>query len=310
MAAAAVLSGLALAGCGRGPSGSMIRIDGSSTVYPVTEAVVEEFRGVAPEVQVTAAASGTTAGFAQFAAQEIDVWGASRPIRQEEIKQLEKAGIDFAEFTVAYDGLAVLVNPENDWADTLTIEQLRQIWSPKDRAETWSDLNPEWPNELIHLYGPGTASGTFEFFTEEVMGEKGASTSDFTASENDNVLVTGVAEDKYGLAYFGLAYYLENADRLKLVGIDAGEGPVTPSVETVSGGTYPLSRPLFIYVRQESLDNPSGADFVKFYLENAANLAKEVGYVPVPDEVQSENWERYKAAVSEGAPAAGADEAA
>jgi phosphate transport system substrate-binding protein len=300
---------LAVAGCNR-QSGSKIRIDGSSTVYPITEAVVEEYRSVAPEVRVTAAYSGTTAGFSQFAAGEIDMWGASRPIQPEEEEQLEQAGIGFIELAVAYDGLAVVVNPQNDWVESLTMEQLRNIWKPDGRAESWSDLNPQWPDEPIKLYGPGTASGTFEYFTEEVVGKKGASTNDYTPNENDNVLVTGVAEDKYALAYFGLAYYLENADRLKLVGIDGGEGPVKPSVETVSGGTYPLSRPLFLYVRTRSLSDPAGAAFTKFYLENAAELAKEVGYVPVPEEADERNWERFRGAAPDGKPAEAPSEAA
>ena len=263
-----------------------IHIDGSSTVYPITEAVAEEFRTEQPDVKVTIGVSGTGGGFQKFGRGETEISDASRPIKQKEIDLCTENNISYMYLSVAYDGLAVLVNPENDWVDHFTIEELNKIWAPEAQGviTKWNQIRPEWPDEEIHLYGPGIASGTYDYFTEAIVGESGSSRGDFTASEDDNVLVQGIAGDKFGLGFFGLAYYEENQDKLKLVAIDGGNGPVKPSIETVSNGTYtPLSRPLFIYVNSAGAKKTEVKDFVSFYLENAAALSKDVGYVPLPE---------------------------
>ncbi|QDV75767.1 PstS family phosphate ABC transporter substrate-binding protein [Botrimarina mediterranea] len=295
---AAVLVSLPiLAGCGRQES---IKIDGSSTVYPISEAVAEEFREERPGVRVTVGLSGTGGGFKKFTAGEIDICDASRGIKPEEVEALAAAKVPYTELSVAFDGIAIVVNPENDWCDTLTVEQLASIWRPLDDSPVmkWNELNPEWPDEEIKLYGPGTDSGTFEYFTEVIVGEAKSCRSDFAASEDDNVLVTGVAEDKYSLGYFGFAYYAENEDKLKLIGVAQGEAePVRPSLETIRSNEYaPLSRPLYLYVRNDLLTKPEGLEFVEFYLDQAGKMAEEVGYVPVSDEVAAENQKRFEAA--------------
>ncbi|MBN2484753.1 MAG: PstS family phosphate ABC transporter substrate-binding protein [Bacteroidales bacterium] len=263
-----------------------IRIDGSSTVYPVTEAVAEEFRADYPDVDVTIGVSGTGGGFKKFGRGETDLSNASRPIKQSEIDLCNENNITYVELMVAYDGLAVIVNPSNDWVDHFTVEELKKIWEPaaQDKIMKWNQIRPEWPNEEIHLFGPGVASGTYDYFTEAIVGQAGSSRGDFTASEDDNVLVQGVAGDKFGLGFFGLAYYEENMGKLKLVGVDGGNGPVLPSIESVSNATYtPLSRPLFIYVNSTAAHRTEVQSFVKFYIDNAPQLSKEVGYVPMPD---------------------------
>lgn len=270
-----------------------ITIDGSSTVFPVTEAIAEEYRTVEPDVDITIGVSGTGGGFQKFGRGEIDIANASRPIKEDEKAAAESNNIDFVELEVAYDGLAVVVNPENDWVQCMTIEQLRKIWEPAAQGTItrWNQINPEWPDEEIHLFGPGVASGTFDYFTEAVVGTSGSSRGDYTASEDDNILVQGVANDKFGLGFFGLAYYEENKDKLKIVAVDGGEGCVEPTMETVSNGTYaPLSRPLLIYVNSSSLENPAVIDFVNFYLEEAGDLVGDVGYVPLTEE----EYEREK----------------
>lgn len=271
-----------LAGCMDTPVS--IVIDGSSTVYPMTEAVAEEYREEAPEVRVIAGVSGTGGGMKKFIAGTIDVCGASRPIRDAEKKACSEAGVQFVQLEVAFDGLAVVLNPANDWCDHLTVDQLKELWRPNSAVNNWSDLNPDWPHEAITLYGPGTDSGTFDSFTESIVGEVGASRADYTASEDDNVLVTGVQEDPYALGYFGFAYYRENQDRLKLLAVDDGQGGITPSEATVRNGTYtPLSRPLYLYVRTDSLLREEVQDFIRFYLDRSAELAREVGYVPISE---------------------------
>lgn len=308
----ALLSVLALAACVVGCPASTqretIRIDGSSTVYPVSEAVAEEFRKSHPDVNVTVGLSGTGGGMEKFTAGEIEIADASRGISDGERQKAEAAGIEFLELPVAYDGIAVVVHPENDWCDNLTVDQLKLIWQPDNPAQTWSDLDPDdGPDEEISLYGPGTDSGTFDYFTEEIVGDVGASRGDYAPSEDDNVIVTGVAGDRHALGYFGFAYFAENKGRLKVLGIDNGDGPVTPSLETIMSGEYaPLSRPLFIYVRKDALVNPEVAEFVRFYVENADQLAKEVGYVPVPDDVRGERKRKLEEALAsvQTAPAA------
>ena len=279
-----------------------IDIDGSSTVFPVTAAVAEEYRSVAPELDVLIGVSGTGGGFQKFTAGEIDIANASRPIKEDERKAAEANGIDFVELEVAYDGLAVVVNPENDWVECLTIAELKKLWEPAAQGKIthWNQLNPEWPNEEIHLFGPGVASGTFDYFTEAVVGKSGSSRGDYTASEDDNVLVQGVAGDKYGLGFFGLAYYEENKDKLKLVSVDGGEGCVEATRQTISDGTYaPLSRPLYIYVNTSSLQNPEVVNFVEFYLQEAASLMKDVGYVALTPEEYQRELEKFRSFVKE-----------
>ncbi|GIV34056.1 MAG: protein sphX [Chitinophagales bacterium] len=274
-----------------------IKIDGSSTVYPLTEAVAEEFRQAHPRVKVTIGVSGTGGGFKKFIRGETDISNASRPIKDIEARQAEENNIHYLELKVAYDGLAVIANPQNDWVDYITVEELRRLWEPEAQGKItrWNQIRPEWPDEEIHLYGPGVASGTFDYFTEAIIGEAGKSRGDFTASEDDNVLVQGVAGDKYGLAFFGLAYYEENMDKLKLVPVDNGQGPVKPSMETVRAGTYaPLSRPLLIYVNNTGLRRPEVQAFLNFYLDKANELVKEVGYIPLPEEEYQQEREKLQ----------------
>lgn len=274
-----------------------IKIDGSSTVYPITEAMAEEFRREYPDVRITVGVSGTGGGFKKFCRGEIEIADASRPIKEKEISQCNESNIDHQQLSVAYDGMAVLVHPENDWVDHITVEELKKIWQPSAQGEItkWNQIRPEWPNEEIHLFGPGVASGTYDYFTEAIVGESGSSRGDFTASEDDNVLVQGISTDKYSLGFFGYAYYEENQDKLKLVPVDNGNGPVLPSVETVKDGSYaPLSRPIYIYVAKSAAERPEVSTFVNFYLESAPTLVKDVGYIALPDEEYKSQLEKFK----------------
>lgn len=262
-----------------------IQIDGSSTVYPLTEAVVEEYQAKNKNVRITVGISGTGGGMKKFTNKEIEIAGASRPIKHVEIEHAKANQVEYVELEVAFDGLSVVVNPENDFVTDLLVSELKEIWKAGSKVKTWKDVRPTWPNEKIVLYGPGTDSGTFDYFVESVLGEEGAIRPDFTASENDHVLVQGVAGDKYSLGYFGYAYYLENKSTLKLVGIDNGEGAVLPSPETVKNGQYkPLSRPIYIYANKASLEKPLIKDFLHFFLNNAAELAPAVGYISLDEE--------------------------
>ena len=262
-----------------------IKVDGSSTVFPITEAVAEEF-GKSGGGKVIVGISGTGGGFKRFCRGETDISDASRPIKQKEIDACREGGVRFIELPVAYDGLAVVVNPQNTWVDYLTVEELKKIWEPgaQNVIMTWSQVRSGFPAEDLQLFGPGTDSGTFDYFTEVINGKSGSSRGDFTASEDDNVLVEGVASSKGGLGYFGLAYYEENMERVKVVPVKGKGDAVAPSKDTVLNGTYAqLSRPLFIYVNKDSLKTkPLVAKFVRYYLENAPALAEEVGYVPLP----------------------------
>ncbi len=262
-----------------------IKVDGSSTVFPITEAVAEEF-GKSGGGKVIVGISGTGGGFKRFCRGETDISDASRPIKQKEIDACREGGVQYVELPVAYDGLAVVVNPQNSWVDYLTVEELKKIWEPGAQGVVtmWSQVRGGFPAREIQLFGPGTDSGTFDYFTEVVNGKSGSSRGDYTASEDDNVLVEGVASSPGGLGYFGLAYYEENADRVKVVPVKDKGSAVVPSKDTVINGTYaPLSRPLFIYVNKDSLKaKPLVAKFVRYYLENAAALSEEVGYVPLP----------------------------
>jgi len=274
-----------------------IKVDGSSTVFPITEAVAEEFREVQPNVKVTVGVSGTGGGFQKFSRGETNLSNASRPIKDKEIEACEANNIKYLELEVAYDGLAVLVNPENNWVDSFTVEELKKIWEPSAQGTImkWNQIRPEWPNEEIHLFGPGVASGTYDYFTEAIVGKSGSSRGDFTASEDDHVLVQGIAGDKYSLGFFGLAYYAENQDKLTLIGVNNGTEVVKPTLETVKNGTYsPLSRPLFVYVNSTSVSSPEVVEFVNFYLDNAGELSKDVGYIPLPAENYAKQKENFK----------------
>ncbi len=301
LALAAVLS-FAMTGCGsKGRSGEKltgsVRIDGSSTVYPITEAIAEEFRIDEPYVKVTVGVSGTGGGFNKFIRREVDINNASRLITEKESAACEANGIPFLGMKVAYDGLAVVVNPQNTWLNTITVEEMRKMWEPaaQETITRWNQINPAWPDEAFRLYGPGIASGTYDYFTEAVVGKSGASRGDFTASEDDNVLVQGISGDKNGLGFFGLAYYEENADKLKLVGVSTDAGVVFPSAETVRTGTYkPLSRPVFIYVSDVVWERPEVLAFVNFYLDNASFLVQDVGYISLTDQEYEVERERLR----------------
>lgn len=292
---------LQIAGCGSGDNKGEglqgeVRIDGSSTVYPITEAIAEEFRIDEPDVKVTVGVSGTGGGFNKFGRGEIDINNASRPIKEQEAAECRNSNIGFVELKVAYDGLVVVVNNENTWLQDISVGELRKIWEPsaQEKITRWNQINPAWPDEEFHLYGPGVASGTYDYFTEAVVGKSGASRGDYTASEDDNVLVQGISGDKNGLGFFGLAYYEENKDKLKLVGVETENGVVLPSAETVKNGTYkPLSRPVFIYVSDVAAKRPEVDAFVQFYLEYASVLVPDVGYIPLTDQEYAAETKKF-----------------
>ena len=269
-----------------------IRIDGSSTVFPISGGMAELYRNEEPNVKVIVNKSGSGSGFKMFYAKEIEISDASRPIKEKEIKKCKENGVDYMEIEVAYDGLAVLVNVENDWVDGFSTEELKKLWEPaaEGKVKTWADVREGWPAEEIKLFGPGTASGTFDYFTEAIVGKSGAIRSDYSPSEDDDVLVQGIAGDKNSLGFFGLAYYEQNKDKLKLVPVNG----VLPTMETVKNGTYaPLSRPLYIYVSKEAAKKVEVSSFVNFYLKNAAEVAKTVGYVPLPDEDYTSSIQKF-----------------
>ncbi|WP_448587796.1 PstS family phosphate ABC transporter substrate-binding protein [Thermocrinis sp.] len=278
----------------------IIKIDGSSTVYPITEAVAEEFQKAKKgAVKVTVGISGTGGGFKKFCAGETDVSNASRPILKKEMEACAKSGITYIEIPVAFDGLAVVVNPKNDWAKCMTVEQLREIWKPESQGKTfkWKDFDPNWPDMDIKLCGPGTDSGTFDYFTEAIVGKAKASRGDYLASEDDNVLVQFAQRERGALCYFGLAYVEENKGKVKAIQIKnpkTGEC-VAPSLETVRAGKYqPLSRPLFIYVNTKSMEKPEVREFVDFYIKNAEKLSRQVGYIPLPSKAYPEVAKRVE----------------
>lgn len=273
------------------PAPQTIKADGSSTVFPITEAVAEEFQKANRDVRVTVGESGTGGGFKMFCRGEADISDASRPISPAELDACGKASIVFLELPVAYDGLAVVAHPKNTWARSMTVQELKRLWEPaaENKITRWNQVRTGWPDRPIHLFGPGVASGTFDYFTEAIVGKARSSRGDYTSSEDDNVLVQGVAGDEGALGYFGLAYFEQNQNRVKLVAIDDGNdrngtGAIMPSAETVRGGTYrPLSRPLFIYINQQSLARPELKAFAEFYLAKGPALAREVGYVQLSD---------------------------
>jgi phosphate transport system substrate-binding protein len=286
--AAALAATLALltsaCGGGDGRSRGTITTDGSSTVGPFTTKAAEDFKAEGG-VDVTVGISGTGGGFERFCRGETDISNASRPIKDEEAAICADEGIEYLELTVATDALTNVVNPENDWVDCLTVDQLTTIWAPGSKVESWRDLDPSYPDVRLRLYGAGTDSGTFDYFTDAIVGEEGASRTDYSASEDDNVTVQGVAGEPGGLGYFGFSYFEENTDRLKALEVDGGSGCVPPSVATAQDGSYaPLSRPLFVYVKRSSLEQESVRDFVRYLLDNEQTIAAEARFVPLSDE--------------------------
>lgn len=275
----------------------IVKIDGSSTVYPVTEAVAEEFqKSKKGSVKVTVGISGTGGGFKKFCRAETDISNASRPILKKEMEDCKKAGVEYIEMPVAFDALTVVIHPQNDFIKQMTVAELKKMWEPaaQGKVKSWKDVNASWPDVPLKLFGPGSDSGTFDYFTEAVTGKSKASRGDYTASEDDNVLVQGVSRDKGAIGYFGFAYYVENQGKLKAVPIVEKEGKaaVAPSMEAVLKGTYqPLARPIFIYVNVKSLARPEVKDFVGFYMKDGAKLAREVKYVPLPDSAYKINME-------------------
>lgn len=274
------------------PSGSVIGIDGSSTVFPITEAVAEEFRAQS-SAKVTIGVSGTGGGFKKFCAGETAISGASRPIKPIEVQLCKDKGIEYVELPVAYDGIAIVVNPANDWASSITVAELKALFRPEAQNDVkrWSQVRTGWPEQEVHLFGAGVDSGTYDYFTAAIVGTEHSSRGDFTSSEDDNVLVQGVAMDKLALGFFGYAYYKENAGKLKVLGVDDGKddngkGPIQPSPTSVIDGSYsPLSRPIFIYVSRAALERSEVDAFAKFYLDHATKLVSEVGYIPLPARV-------------------------
>lgn len=267
-----------------------IAIDGSSTVFPITEAMAEEFIVENPGVPITVGVSGTGGGFEKFCNGETAISNASRPIKPSEMEACMANGVEYIEIPVAYDALTVVANINNTWLESMTVEQLQALWEPAAQGTitNWNQIDPSWPDAPIELFGPGTDSGTFDYFTEEVVGESGASRADYTASEDDNILVLGVAGNENALGYFGYAYFDNNRDQLRAVAIDSGDGPVLPSSRSVNTGTYtPLSRPIFIYVSAEAAQRPEVAQFVEFYLDNAPGIVPSVGYVALSDQAYS-----------------------
>ena len=308
--AACLMAAVVVGACGRGTTteqaagelSGLIRVDGSSTVFPISEAVAEEFKRANPKVDISVGISGTGGGFQKFCRGETDISDASRPIRAAEMDACQKAGIEFIELPVAYDGLAIAVNPKNAWATSVTTAELKTLWEPgaQGKIVRWSQVRKGWPDREIHLFGAGVDSGTFDYFTEAINGKEKASRGDFTSSEDDNVLVQGVGGDELALGFIPLAYVEQNKDRLKAVPVDDGkadngDGPISPSFETVRNGTYqPLSRPLFIYVARKSADRPEVQRFVESYFSQP-ELMREVGYV----ELTSQIYELAKAHYAE-----------
>ncbi len=270
---------------------NIIKIDGSSTVFPITEAVAEEFqKSKAGKVRVTVGISGTGGGFKKFCRGETDIQNASRPIQESEIKNCKEKKVTFYELPIAFDAMAIVVNPKNDWLKSITVEELKKIWAPEAQGKImkWSQINPKWPDQDIKLYGAGADSGTFDYFTEAIVGKAKSSRGDYTASEDDNTLVQGISKDRYALGFLPFSYYEENKKILKVVAVDGGpkapkKKPVLPSKQTVEDGSYfPLSRPIFIYVSGEAFKKPELKEFTEFYLKNSAALVTQAKYVPLP----------------------------
>jgi phosphate transport system substrate-binding protein len=284
-----------------------IKADGSSTVYPISEAVAEEFQKIDKgRTRVTVGISGTGGGFKKFCHGETDISDASRPIKPSEVDLCKKNGIEYIELPVAYDGLAVIVNPKNNWVDSITVKELKKMWEPEaqGKIKKWNQIRSNWPAKEIHLFGAGVDSGTYDYFTEAIVGKEHSSRGDFTSSEDDNVLVQGIATDPLALGFFGMAYYENNKDRLKVVPVDDEndtnvKGPILPEYENIVKGTYqPLSRPLFIYVNKKSSNRQEVKGFIDFYLKNAAHLSKEVGYIALPPAAYELGLRRFERGIT------------
>ncbi len=289
-----------------------VRMDGSSTVAPITMAAAELFQDEHPRVRVTVGVSGTGGGFKKFLSDRsdlrTDISDASRPIKKQEQARAKALGVSFIEIPVGIDGISVVIHPDNDFCKSLTVEELKRIWEPGSEIRNWHQIRPEYPDLPLRLYGPGTDSGTFDYFTKAIVGKERASRSDYTASESDNVLVMGVAGDRGAMGYFGFSYYVSNKDRLNVIGIDNNSGaPVTPSLATIRSGQYrPLSRPLFLYVNKESAKRPEVRAFVEFILDNGKAIVEHprVGYVSLSDELYKEGLSRLRDGVTGSAMAA------
>ncbi len=269
-----------------------VKIAGSSTVYPISAAVAEEFNRLHPEVKVPVQSTGTGGGFENFFIPgKTDINNASRAIKKSELKKCRKNGVEPIEFRVAIDAITIVVNPKADFVNDISVEELKKIWQPENPAKKWSDVRPNWPDKKIELYGPTAASGTFDYFTEEIIGESGASRADYQKTEQDNTIVQAVSGSKYAMGYFGMAFYLENKDRLKALSVNG----VAPSIKTAKSGEYsPLSRPLFIYVSKKSLERKEVREFVEFYLkQTSTELIKQIGYVPLPEEQMEKNLKKF-----------------
>jgi len=299
LVAATMLAVLALAvACGGGESSdggsssSEIVVDGSSTVFPITQAVAEEFRKENSSVQIPVGISGTGGGFKRFVVGDTDISNASRPIKDSEAREAATNGVEFIEVRVAWDGLSVITSKSNDFAECLTTTELNSIWDAGSTLSNWNQVRSSFPDKPLRLYGPDTDSGTFDYFTEAINGEEDRSRSDYTASADDNTLVQGVAGDGGSLGYFGYAYYAENADKLKVLGVDPGTGCVSPNSTTINDGSYaPLSRPIYIYVNKASLERQEVKDFLTFFMNESAPLTEEVGYVALSDADYQANLE-------------------
>ena len=295
LAVALLLTGAAMS-LPQASHAQIVKVDGSSTVYPITEAVAEEFQKAKKNlIKVTVGISGTGGGFKKFCRGEIDISDASRPILKKEMEECKTANIEYIELPVAFDALTVVINPKNTFLKSITVAELKKMWEPgaQGKVMKWSQVNPAWPDAPLKLFGAGADSGTFDYFTEAIVGKSKSSRGDFTASEDDNVLVQGVARDVNALGFFGFAYYVENKDKLKAVPIveKAGKPAVEPSMETVLKGTYqPLARPIFIYVNVKSLAKPEVKEFVEYYMKHGAKLSREVKYVPLPDIAYTTGW--------------------
>ncbi|MGA1667315.1 MAG: PstS family phosphate ABC transporter substrate-binding protein [Candidatus Nanopelagicales bacterium] len=303
-AALAISSALVLAACGGGSStdsgGSdltgAVRVDGSSTVYPLTALAAEDFMAANPGVQVTVGSSGTGGGFEKFCRGETDANDASRAIKDEEAANCEAAGIDFAQLQVAVDALTVVVNKENTWATCLTVEELNKIWAPDSTVNNWNQVRADFPDVPLELFGAGTDSGTFDYFTDAINGEEGASRTDYTPTEDDNITVQGVSGSQGGLGYFGFTYFEENTDKLTAVEIDSGAGCVAPSVQSAQDGTYtPLARPLFVYVSRQALAQPQVKAFFDYYVANDTTIAADALFIPLNDEQKAKLESDYAA---------------
>ncbi|HYF96367.1 MAG TPA: PstS family phosphate ABC transporter substrate-binding protein [Symbiobacteriaceae bacterium] len=271
-----------------------IKVDGSSTVGPISIAVAEEFMKVNRDVKVSVGISGTSGGMKKWVKGETDMNDSSRKIKESEVAEAAKLGIEALELPVAYDGISVVVSKENTWAQCITTAELKKIWDKDSQVKTWQDVNPQWPAEELKLYGPGTDSGTFEYFTEHINGKALQSRADYTASEDDNVLVKGVTGNKGAMGYFGYAYYKENESKLRAVQVDGGKGCTAPNDETISKLTYPIARLIYIHPSKKALERPEVRAFVNFYLQNAATLSKQVGYTPLDAKMYEESLAKVK----------------